>query len=300
MDNFALLGSLVTKLHGEFRNLYYLLLPLFFAVAVALQWFRGPGGAFDFVVILKRAFISTLLLVGFSEITDAILAISAGLSDKISDMSGLDGFIKMASEKTGSYTVTATSILIGFNELILAVLSFLSYVILYGARYITAAMYHFSWVFLTLLAPFLLLFHVFSSTLTISLFRSLIEIASWRVVWSILSAILTSLPFGEPYKAEGAYVTIVIINFIVSLCMLGTPFIVHSLVGSGFSSVAGTISSGAAAAMIAVPAKAQIVQAAGRASISEVKVISAKPITTIRQIFQREPPRPANSQQKGN
>ena len=281
MDNFALLGSVAVRLHGEFRTLYYMLLPLFFALAVAITWFRGPNGGPDFVQVLKRAFIATLLLVGFTEMTDTILWISKGLSEKISDMSGLDAIIGMAGDKAKSYTLSTTSILIGFNDLIIAVLSFLSYLILYAARFITVAMYHFSWVFLTLLAPFLLLFHVFSSTLTVSLFRSMIEIASWRVVWSVLSAMLTALPFGNAYQAEGGYITVVIINFIIALAMLGTPFVVHSLVGSGFSSIAGTISSGAAAAIVAVPIKAQSVATIGRSAISDVRTVAARPITMI-------------------
>ena len=281
MDNFALLGNVAMKLHGEFRNLYYMLLPLFFALAVAVTWFKGPAGGLDFVQVLKRAFIGTLLLVGFSEMTDAILWISKGISDKISDMSGLDAIIAMAGDKAKSYTLTPTSVLIGFNDLIIAALSFLSYLILYAARFITVAMYHFSWVFLTLLAPFLLLFHVFSNALTISLFRSMIEIASWRIVWSVLSAMLTALPFGDAYQAEGGYITLVIINFIIALCMLGTPFVVHSLVGGGFSGIAGTISSGAAAAIIAVPVKTQTVATIGREALSDLRTIAVRPITMI-------------------
>lgn len=242
MDQFAFLGSLVTRLHGEFHQLYYLLLPLFFAGALMVSWFQGMGARPDFLGVLKRVVLGTLLLVAFPEITNVILLISEGLTKKISDMSGLDSFIEIASQKTKDYTLSPTTLLVGFNDLMISMMSFGSYVFLYAARYITVAMYHFSWAFLVLLAPFILLFNAFTNTMTMGLFRSLIEIASWRVVWAVLSAILTALPFGQSYQVEGGYVTIAIINFVIAICMLGTPLVVHSLVGHGFASVAGTIS----------------------------------------------------------
>ncbi len=278
MDQFSYLGDVVMRLHGEFRNLYYLLLPLFFALALILTWFRGAGQGPDFVQVLKRAFVATLLLAAFSEIADAILMISKGLSERISDMSGLDGFIKMASEKSKGYSMSTTSLLLQFNDLLIATLSFLSYLFLYGARYITVAMYHFSWVFLTLLSPFLLLFHLFSSNLTVALFRSLIEVASWRVVWAILSAILTALPFGHSYQVEGAYITIVIINFLVATCMLITPLVVHSLVGSGFASVAGQVSRSATSMMMAMPSRMKTMNQISRSTLSTARdVVSRMP-----------------------
>jgi len=256
MDNFALLGDLALKMNQEFQSLYYVLLPLFFAIAIIIDWFKGPGQGADFVDTLKRAFVATLLLVGFHEITAAILMIANGLSDKISDMSGLDQLLQMAATKAKSYPMSATSLLLGANDLIIATLSFLSYLILYVLRYLMVAVYHFSWVFLTILAPFLLLFHLFTSQITLNLFRSMIEIASWQIVWSVLSAILLALPYGNAYATDGNYLTVIVINFVVAICMFGTPLIVHALVGSGFSAMAGTLGPVAASLMVAAPAKA--------------------------------------------
>ncbi len=256
MDNFALLGDLALKMNQEFQSLYYLLLPLFFAVAIVIDWFRGPNQGGNFVDTLKRAFVATLLLVGFQEMIGAILLIANGLSDKISDMSGLDQLLQMAATKAKSYPMSATSLLLGANDLIIATLSFLSYLVLYVLRYFMVAVYHFSWVFLTILAPILLLFHLFTSQITVNLFRSVIEIASWQVVWSVLSSILLALPYGNAYVADGNYLTVIVINFVVAMCMFGTPLIVHALVGNGFSAMAGTLGPVAASLMVAAPAKA--------------------------------------------
>jgi len=264
MDNFELLGQLALRLHNEFRQLYYVLLPIFFALALVFAWFREPRGGPDFVIALKRAFIATLLLAGFQEISDTILLVANGLTGKISDMTGLDSILKMAGDKSHSYTLSTTSLILGFNDLLIAVLSFLSYLVLYIARYVMVALYHFTWVFLSIMAPFLLLFHLFTSKITENLFKSLIEVACWQIVWSVLSAMLSALPFGNAYVADGNYLTVIVINFIIALCMLGTPLVVHSLVGSGFSAVTSTLSPVVAATMIAVPAKAATVMNMGR------------------------------------
>lgn len=271
MDQFEVLGELARKLHGEFRTLYFVLLPVFFAVSLIFAWFRHPAGGPDFVESLKRTVISTLLLVGFQEISDAILFIADGVAEKISDMRGLDLFTTMASEKTKNYTSAAKLIILGFNDLLVAILSYASFIVLYFARYIMVALYHFSWVFLSLIAPMLLLFHMFSPKITFNLFRSLIEVASWKVVWATLSAILLALPFGNAYMMDGNYLTVIILNFVVALCMLGTPLVVRSLIGSGLSAMTSSMSPIALGAMIATPNKIGAAKKMAKTVLSDTK-----------------------------
>lgn len=264
MEQFALLGSLALKIHTDLRSVYYLLLPIFFSIALVVNFFKSPQGGPEFIETLKRTFVSALLLVGFFEITDAILFITDGLANRINDMSGLDAVMKMAGEKAKGYTVSPSSVVLAFNDLMVATLAFLSYILLYIARYISVAIYHFSWVFLTIISPILLLFHLFSPKITMNLFRSLIEVASWKVVWAVLSAMLTALPFGYAYMADGNYLTVLVLNFVIALCMLGTPLVVHSLIGGGLSSFTGALGPAVAATMIAAPSKAAMLQQKGR------------------------------------
>jgi len=56
------------------------LLPIFFAVSLVFAWFKNPQGGPDFVEFIKRAFVATLLLAGFAEITDIIFFITNGLA----------------------------------------------------------------------------------------------------------------------------------------------------------------------------------------------------------------------------
>lgn len=270
MPDFNLMGSLMRDLHQEFVRMYYLMLPVFFCLSIAVTWLRSPGNSLDFVDVLKRAMISTLLLAAFPEISRAIIFVADGIAEKIDSMNTLDAVIQMAKEKSESYPAGSASILLGFNDLLMAVLTFLSFLILFIARYLMIAMYHFFWVFYMVSAPLLLLFNLFPATgnITANLFRGMIEVACWKIVWAILGAMLASLAFGDAYKTEGAYVTIVVMNFVIAIAMLATPLFVKSLGSQGAQAMSSGIGQQAAAAIAAVPTKGMSLAVKGKAAYS--------------------------------
>lgn len=270
MPQFELLGSLMKDLHQQFVGIYYLMLPVFFSLSIIVTWFKSPQGSIDFLDVLKRAVIATILLVAFPDISRAIIYVADGITEKIDALNSLDTMVRMAQEKSQSYSASTSSLLLQFNDLIIAVLSFLSFLILYIARYITIAMYHFFWVFFMVSAPLLLLFNLFSSTsqITVNLFKGMIEVASWKIVWAILGAMLTALSFGDAYKAEGNYLTLIVMNFVIAIAMLATPMMVRSLVASGLQSMSSTLGATAVAAMVAAPARVMTAAATSRRAIS--------------------------------
>lgn len=270
MPQFDLLGSLMRDLHQEFVRIYYLMLPVFFALAVAVAWFRSPQGGPEFLDVLKRAIISTLLLAAFPDISRSIIFIADGVTEKIDAVNGIDTVIRMAQEKSQGYSFSATSILLQFDDLIIATLSFLSYLILYIARYLMIAMYHFFWLFFMVSAPLLLLFNLFSGTsqITTNLFKGMAEVASWKIVWAILGAMLTALSFGNIYQLEGNYFTIMVMNFIIAVSMLMTPMMVRSIVGSGLQAMSSSIGAATVAAMAAAPARAVAVEKSTRSALN--------------------------------
>ncbi len=270
MPDFNLMGSLMRDLHQEFVRMYYLMLPVFFCLSIAVTWLRSPGSSIDFIDVLKRAMISTLLLAAFPEISQSIVFVADGIAEKIDSMNTLDAVIQMAKEKSESYPAGSASILLGFNDLMMAVLTFLSFLILFIARYLMIAMYHFFWVFYMVSAPLLLLFNLFPSkgNITANLFRGMIEVACWKIVWAILGAMLASLAFGDAYKTEGAYVTIVVMNFVIAIAMLATPLFVKSLGSQGAQAMSSGIGQQAAAAIAAVPTKGMSLAVKGKAAYS--------------------------------
>ncbi len=220
----------------------------------------------DFVDVLRRTIVSTLLLVAFPEISQAIIFVADGIAERIDQMNNLDAVIRMAQQKSQGYSGSVTSLLLQFNDLIVAVLSFLSFLVLYIARYITIAMYHFFWVFYMVSAPLLLLFNLFPATgnVTANLFRGMIEVACWKIVWAILGAMLVSLSFGDAYQAEGNYLTIIVMNFVIAIAMLATPLFVKSLASQGAQAMSSGLGQTAVAAMAAVPTKGLSLAAKGK------------------------------------
>jgi len=293
MPQFELLGSLMRDLHQQFVTIYYLMLPVFFALSIAMAWFRSPQGSIEFLDILKRAVIATLLLVAFPDISRAIIYVADGVTEKIDALNSIDVMVRMAQEKSEAYSASTTSLLLQFNDLIIAVLSFLSFLVLYIARYITIAMYHFFWIFFMVTAPLLLLFNLFASTsqITINLFKGMMEVASWKIVWAILGAMLTALSFGDAYKAEGNYLTLIVMNFVIAIAMLATPMMVKSLVGSGLQSMSSTLGATAVAAMVAAPARAAMVATKSRKALNATSSFARNQV----QRFQR----PKNNPYKG-
>lgn len=271
MPQFDLLGSLMRDLHQEFVRIYYLMLPIFFALAVAIGWFRAPGGGVDFVDTLRRTVVATLLLAAFPDISRAIIVVADGVADKIDNMNNLDVIIRMAQEKSQGYSLSVKSILLQFDDLIIAGLSFISYLVLYIARYLTLAMYHFFWLFYMITAPLLLLFNLFPGTsqITRNLFKGMVEVASWKIVWAILGAMLASLSFGEMYRSEGSYVELIMMNFVIAIAMLATPMLVRSLVNGGLESMSSTLGPAAVAAMVAVPTRTATMYGASKTGISK-------------------------------
>jgi hypothetical protein len=273
MPNFELLGSTMMNLHHEFVRLYYLFLPVFFCLAVVLAWVKNPTGSPEFLHIIKRTVIATVLLVAFPDISQFILSMADGVAERIDHVNSLDNVIRMAQEKTDGYSFSTSSILLQFNDLIIATLAFLSYLILYAARYITIAMYHFFWMLFMVSAPLLLLFNIFEGTqhITSNLFKGMIEVACWKIVWAILGAMLLALSFGDAYQAEGNYLTLIVMNFIIAVAMLMTPMMVKSIVGSGLQSMSSAIGAAAVGAMAAAPAKAAASVRTSRAFMNDPK-----------------------------
>lgn len=102
MPDFEPLGSLMMSLHQEFVRIYYLMLPAFFALSIAVTWIQSPHGSIEFIDVLKRAFVST---------------------ERIDQVNGLDTFLRMAQEKTINFTFAKNVLLLNFPDLLIALLT---------------------------------------------------------------------------------------------------------------------------------------------------------------------------------
>lgn len=97
----------------------------------------------------------------------------------------------------------------------------------------------------------------------------MIEVASWKIVWAVLGAMLTALSFSKIYQIEGNYITLMAMNFIIAVAMLMTPKIVSSIVGHGFHSEATSLGVVATAAAVAAPARVMMIKALGSEAVRD-------------------------------
>ena len=141
IPNLDVLGTLVRDIHNVLGSLFYLALPVAMIMSVAIGYFQT--GAPDYVDILRRSLVAAVLLASFPEVSNFILDVCDGLAGKIDNLSGFNTFMQMAEEKSHSYAMAKSALLLKFDDLIIAFLSLVSFVFLYVARYLSIALYYF-------------------------------------------------------------------------------------------------------------------------------------------------------------
>jgi hypothetical protein len=87
---------------------------------------------------------------------------------------------------------------------------------------------HFYWLLLVALGPFMILCALFdaSTGVTLGLFKNMVQVCCWPIIWSVLSAFLKALPFGSAYSNPGNLVTVITLNLILAIALLFSPFLV--------------------------------------------------------------------------
>lgn len=246
VENYEKLKPVVERLYEHTDHIAQMaILPLFLlSVLMAYSADLGIQGAV--VSRLKRLIVTMLLLVAFPSITGLLKNLGQDIALSIDNLQGIEDFLRAASEKASQYSMSVKSVLDFGNDLIVSFFVSASFVILYLARYLLLAFYHFYWMILLVTGPFLILGNLFESTtnLTRNLFKSLMLVAAWPIIWSILSAFLKALPFENAYNMPGGYTAVVVMNLILALSLLFSPFLLSqfcegTVVGAGSGVYAG-------------------------------------------------------------
>lgn len=287
IPNIEVLGTLVRDLYQGLSQLFYLMMPVAILFSIVFGYLKS--GDANYPDVIKRSFVAALLLASFPEVSNLILDVCDGIALKIDNMSGLETFMRMAQEKSQGYAVAKNVLLLKFDDLFMAILSFGSFVLLLIARYITIALYYFYWVLLSVCAPLMILCYIFPRTagITANLYRGLIEVACWKILWAIMSAMLTSLSFGNIYKTEGSYLTLIVMNFVIAIALLFTPMLMRSLIGDGIQATAQTIGTTAALAAVALPGKIATIHQVSREVLSNTRSYAGQKIQSIQNNFKR-------------
>lgn len=255
-----------------------MLLPLFL-VSVAMAYTSDLGVSGAIVIRLKRLFLVALLLVSFPMIAEFCQILGVEIAKSIDNMNGIDMVLEAASKRAEAYSLDLQGLLNMGSDLVMGALVTVSFVILVVARFLLLAFQHFYWFLLIALGPFLILGTLFdaSAGITKGLFKNMLQISSWPIIWSILSAFLKVLPFASAYDGVGGFVTIITLNLIIAIALLFSPFIVSQLCEGVNLSVGDTLRKGALkAVMYATPKGAAMDRAMSAGSSSQKAYQAAK------------------------
>lgn len=263
---------------------WQMLLPLFL-VSVAFGYTSDLGLTGSILVRLKRLVMVALLLVAFPLIAEFCQVLGVEIARSIDNMTGIDTILEAASKRAETYSFDLQSLLNLGSDLIMGALVIVSFLVLVVARFLLLAFQHFYWFLLVALGPFLILGMLFesSSSITKGLFKNMLQVASWPIIWSVLSAFLKALPFAAAYDGAGGFVTVITLNLIIAVALLFSPFLVSQLCEGVSLSVGSTLRQGAMSAVMMTNPKGIAIQAAARArSASQKSLQLAKNYSTKR------------------
>lgn len=245
-----------------------------FLLSVLFAYSEDLGIQGAVVSRVKKLVLTSILLVAFPGLTTFIRDLGQEIALSIDNLQGIDEFLKAASQKAGTYSGNVNSLLQLGNDLLLSFFVSISFLVLYFARFLLVAFYHFYWMILLVTGPFLILGNLFESTTNLSknLFKNLCLVACWPIIWSILSAFLKGLPFADSYNLEGGYTTIIVMNLILAVSLLFSPFMLSQLcegliVGAG----SGVYSAGRAAVGMMIPKVGSVMAMTGQRVYPMVK-----------------------------
>lgn len=229
-------------LHDEMKVIFWLLLAPLLSLLITIEIVKSDNEGPNVQEVLKRTIIAVIMLILFDFTIESIAMISDGIAAQISDQNDLLEVVK----KYGSSVSNSDMGLFDFRKHILFFFALGAYLFAYIGYFSAVSLVHFVWAILYVFAPLMILCFIPRSTssITSNLYRSLIKVSLWKVVWALLGAFLLKMAVvPDNIGFEGAMLAMVM-NLIIGLSMLLVPILTKSLLADGLQS----ISSGMAAA----------------------------------------------------
>lgn len=244
------------KIHDIFSGYFYLIVTVLMLIGALVEYFKWPLGQMpNFGVLVGRSLIAATLLHAYPEITNTLADITDAISGQLGDMNNFDLILDRMGDKVGELSWSWVS----FKETIMLMISFITFFILYFSIHIADSFYIYVWVMLYVFSPILIALYVLpvTSSATSALFRSLFEVACWKIVWSVIATLLWSSALTQ-INASGSqisFLTAIAFNIILAGSLLLTPFVVHALAGGGLTQMGKDLGSLAIGGMTLTPSK---------------------------------------------
>ena len=224
---------------------YQMLLPLFL-LSVTMSYATDLSLTASVLLKLKRLILVAVLLVVFPEIAGFCQKFGVEIAKSIDDISGIDSVIQAASKRANEYSFNIKSLLMMRADIIIAGLSLFSYVLLVLARYFILAFQHFYWLLIISLSPFMILAALFENgaAITKGMFKNMIQVACWPILWAVMSAFLNGLSFADTYSNGMDLITVITLNIIIATGLLFSPLLISQICSGVDLSMGSTLNKG--------------------------------------------------------
>lgn len=239
MLNLEWLSNEAHRLHAIFQTAFFSVLAVFIILAVVLEFLKVPiGEAPGFMTLVGRALIATVLLIAMPEIMNTVSDITDSIAREIGSLNEFHNVLSRMGERLQSLTWSWISV----KDIVILIMSFLSFFVLYVTVYLADAAFLYCWTLIYILSPLVLALFVFPQTAgaTKAMFRSMIEISLWKVVWATMAALLWSTALSDINQPEHQinFLTAMVLNLMLAVSILMTPFLVKGLLSGGPANVA--------------------------------------------------------------
>jgi hypothetical protein len=253
MTDIGWLTNEARNLHNYFTSLYYALVTLLLVLGIIIEYFRLPiGGVPSAGILVGRALVATILLVSYNEIANGLGQVADSVAKDLGNLDKLDGVLKKMGEKIDAYSGDW----LNARTLIITAMSILTYTFLFYSVFIAEVAHIFTWTLLYVFSPVLIAMFVLpaTSTATKALFRSIVEVACWKIVWAVLSALLwASVLVDLSSESTMDFVKLICINLVLGGSLIATPWVVHALCSAGLASFTRNFGGLATAAGVLTP-----------------------------------------------
>jgi hypothetical protein len=233
---FEYLSSAGLEMHNELVKMYWVLLVPFVVFLLVLEIIKDESP--NTKEIFRRIIISILLLITFDWALDSIATLGDAITAKI------DGLEKL-SEVLAKIGPSASSQNSWFSlrETTIYIFSLAAYIIAYLGFFVATALTHFVWTILYVCSPLMILAFVspYTSFVTKSLYKGLVQVVLWKILWSILGVLLLKLAEQPQVTGLEDYLTTIVVNLCIGVSMLFIPLATRSLISDGMNSVANTL-----------------------------------------------------------
>ena len=214
---FESLPSVCRELHGNLREIYWILLVPWTVFLMVLGFFKMPEQNPNAGEILKRAFVSILLLISFEECLDLISMVSDGLTERIQGIQKLQDLMDHLATHYKDVEVSWLQ----FRQAIVFILNLLSYMVAYVGVFVANVLIHFVWSILYVCSPLMILAYVSKGTafVTANLYKGLINVVMWKVLWSLMGIILLKMATDAELDTWDNFLNTIVLIFVLAfLC----------------------------------------------------------------------------------